>query len=509
MVEASEKILNYFEHVKEHCLEEFELATKARKKGLDPVSQVEIQLAANMAERVVGLISVVAPQIVDSGVVERIMELEKEYGTLGWRVALQIALEVAQQKFCKFDDSKEAIEVGVRVGFAYGTVGVVSSPLEGLVTIDIKKRLDGKGEYFCLNYAGPIRNAGGTAASWSVIIADYVRKNMGYAQYDPTPEEVKRCSTEIEDYHERVTNLQYFPSKTETHFIMEHLPVEISGDASEDKEVSNFKDLPRVPVNKIRAGYCLIHSSCIPLKAEKLWKELSKWGNDFGMEQWNFLEDLLKIKKQAHAGKKSKKSDDDEGPKVLPDNTFVKDIVAGRPVIAHPMRYGGFRLRYGRSRTSGYSAQSIHPASMHVTNNFIAIGTQLKVERPGKGAAFTPCDTIDGPIVKLKDGSVLRLSTEKEAKDVKKQIVEVLFVGDALINYGDFLDRAHMLVPPGYCEEWWSQELEKKMVSLFGSIDSHKLSEIVNLIIIPSLFGLNLIKSISILRILLNINLTL
>ncbi|MBN1544244.1 DNA polymerase II large subunit [Candidatus Woesearchaeota archaeon] len=480
MVAASQDMQRYFDELQRKCNEAHAIATAARKKGYDPEDSVEVQLASNMAERVVGLISVLAPQIIGSGVVERIIELEKQHGVLDWRVALQIALEVAQEKFCKFKDKKEAIEAGVRVGFAYGTVGVVSSPIEGLISIDIKNRRDGKGEYFCLNYGGPVRNAGGTAASWSVIIADYVRKNTGYATYDPDENEIKRCATEIEDYHERVTNLQYFPSKEESEFMIKNLPVEVSGDASEDIDVSNYKDLPRIPTNKIRSGYCLIHSSCIPLKAEKLWKQLSKWGNDFGMDHWSFLEEFIKIKKEAHAkGKGAKKHQtDDDKHKVTPDYTYIKDLVAGRPVLAHPLRTGGFRLRYGRSRTSGYSAQSIHPASMHVMNNFIATGTQLKVERPGKGAAFTPCDTIEGPIVKLKDGSVLRLDTEQQSKETKKDVIEVLFLGDALINYGDFLNRNHPLVPPGYCEEWWIKELEKKTVSIFGSLDPYKLAEI-------------------------------
>ncbi len=481
MVVASPHMRKYFEEIQKKCEDAHKIATAARKKGYDPTEEVEVQLASNMAERVVGLISVVAPQIVDSGVVERIQELESEYGALDWRVALQIALEVAEEKFCKFDDKKKAIEVGVRVGFAYGTVGVVSSPLEGLITIDFKQRRDGKGEYFCLNYGGPVRNAGGTAASWSVIIADHVRHKMGYATYDPDEKEIKRCPTELEDYHERVTNLQYYPSKKESEFLIKNLPVEISGDASEDKEVSNYKDLRRVPTNKIRSGFCLIHSSCIPLKAEKLWKQLSKWGKEFDMEHWNFLEEFIKIKKEAHAKSKGSKKQEkkEEGtPKVTPDYTYIKDLVAGRPVIAHPLRNGGFRLRYGRSRTSGYSAQSIHPASTQVMNDFIATGTQLKVERPGKGAAFTPCDTIEGPVVKTKDGSVHRLDTEQQAKEIKKEVVEVLFLGDALINYGDFLNRNHMLIPPGYCEEWWVQELEKKTVDIFGSIDTHKLAEL-------------------------------
>ena len=480
MIIASKEMQDYFDKLQTKCNAEHEIATAARKKGYDPDTKVEVQLASNMAERVVGLISVVAPQIVGSGVVERIIELEKQYGALDWRVALQISLEVAQEKFCKFKDKKEAIDVGIRVGFAYGTVGVVSSPLEGLISIEFKKRRDGNGEYFCLNYGGPVRNAGGTAAAWSVIIADYVRKKMQYATYDPDENEIKRCATELEDYHERVTNLQYFPSKEESEFMIKSLPVEISGDASEDIEVSNYKDLPRIPTNKIRSGYCLIHSSCIPLKAEKLWKQLGKWGKEFDMEHWSFLEQFIKIKKEAHAkgGKKDEQKKDK--PKITPDYTFIKDLVAGRPVIAHPLRNGGFRLRYGRSRTSGYSAQSIHPASMHVLNNFIATGTQLKVERPGKGAAFTPCDNIDGPIVKTKDGSVLRLDTEQQAKEAKKDVVEVLYLGDVLISYGDFLNRNHILVPPGYCEEWWIQELEKKTVSMFGSIDIYKLAEIVD-----------------------------
>ncbi|RME78322.1 DNA polymerase II large subunit [Candidatus Woesearchaeota archaeon] len=477
---SSPKLQAYFDSLQKYSAKALEIASKAREQGFDPDDQVEIQIAKNMAERVVGLISVIAPQIRGSGADKRIVELEKQYGVLDWRVALQIALEVAQEKFCKFKDKKEAMEVGIRMGFAYGTVGVVSSPLEGFVDLDIKPRRDGEGEYFCINYAGPVRNAGGTAAAWSVIIADYVRKNMGYAQYDPTEDEIKRCATEIADYHERVTNLQYFPSKEETDFLMRHIPVEIGGDASEDIEVSNYKDLPRIATNKIRSGYCLIHSSCIPLKAPKLWKELSKWGADFGLEHWNFLEEFLAVQKKAKAAG-AKKDDGKEKPKITPDFTFVKDLVAGRPIIGMPLASGAFRLRYGRSRTSGYSAQCIHPASMFIMDDFIAIGTQLKVERPGKGAAFTPCDTIEGPIVRLKNGRVLRLDTIKQAKEYNKEVEEILYLGDVLINYGDFLNRAHVLAPAGYCEEWWSQEVEKAIVEMFGELNYEKAAELCSI----------------------------
>ncbi|MEM3154670.1 MAG: DNA polymerase II large subunit [Candidatus Woesearchaeota archaeon] len=453
---ASPEIEKYFEKMKKEVARLHSVAAQARQKGCDPEKVVEVSLAENMAQRVVGLISVIAPQIVNSGVVERIIELEKQFGSLDWRVALKIAEEVAQEKFCKFADKKEAMEVGIRTGFAYVTVGVVSSPLDGIVNIEIKKRMDGNGEYLCVNFAGPIRNAGGTAAAVSVIIADYVRKCMGYGMYDATDDECRRAVTELQDYHERVTNLQYFPSEVEIDFLVKHLPVEISGDASEHIEVSNYKDLPRIPTNKIRSGYCLVLSSCIPLKAPKLWKQLGVWGREFGLEKWNFLEEFLRIQKKAKAGKATTASD----VKMPPDYTYIADLVAGRPVLGYPLRPGGFRLRYGRSRTSGFSAQGIHPATMYILNQYIATGTQLRTERPGKATSLTSCDLVDGPIVRLADGSVMHLRTLEEAKRVHPLIEEILFLGDILVAYGDFFNRAHVLAPAGYCPEWWAQEVE-------------------------------------------------
>jgi DNA polymerase II large subunit len=469
----------YFDELKQRSAACRELACKARAKGLDPAPDVEITLAENMAQRVEGLISVLAPQIVGKGMVERIIELEKQYGALDWRVALKIAEEIAAQKFCVFKDELEAMNIGIRAGFAYVTVGVVSSPLDGIVTIEKKKRMDG-GDYLAVSFAGPIRNAGGTAAAVSVIIADYVRMRRGVGTYDATDQEMKRAVAELQDYHERVTNLQYYPYEEELHFLMKHLPVEVAGEPSEQIDVSNYKDLPRIPTNKIRSGFCLIMSSCIPLKAPKLWKQLGKWGKDFDMGHWNFLEEMLKIQKKMKAGGAGK-AESGSKKTVQPDYTYIADLVAGRPVLGHPLRKGGWRLRYGRSRASGLSGQSIHPATMHILNNYIATGTQLKVERPGKGAAFTPCDTIEGPIVKLHDGSVLRLETELEAKAVRNNILEILFLGDVLVPYGDFVNRAHMLVPVGYCEEWWQKEVEKAIVTTLGSLDHEKAAEFIGL----------------------------
>src|SRR3989344_2386648 len=424
MVVASPEMNAYFEQLKSEVNTLFSLANKARARGVDPEKTVSISLAENMAERVVGLISVIAPQIATCGVVERIIELEKQYGSLDWRVALKIAEEVALEKYCKFNSKTEAMDIGIRLGFAYVTVGVVSSPLDGIVSFEVKKRRDGK-EYICINFAGPIRNAGGTAAAVSVIITDYVRKCLGYASYDATEMEAKRAVTELQDYHERVTNLQYFPSESEVLFMMGNLPVEVSGDPSEQIEVSNYKDLPRISTNKIRSGYCLVLSSCIPLKAPKLWKQVSSWGKDFGLDTWTWMEEFLAIQKKAKAGKSAMPTTG-EKPKITPDYTYIADLVAGRPVLGYPLRPGGFRLRYGRGRISGFSAQSIHPATMYILNQYIATGTQLKTERPGKAASMTSCDLVEGPIVRLLDGSVIQISTLEDARKFHTKVMEIL-----------------------------------------------------------------------------------
>jgi DNA polymerase II large subunit len=471
---ASKNMQKYFEQVDKQVNAAYTIAKKARSKGYDPSEDVEVPLAKNMAERVEGLISTISPEITNSGLSKRIKELEKEFGDLDWRVAMKISLEVAQEKLCKFQNKLNAMETGIRVGLAYLTLGIVASPIEGFVELKLNKRKDGK-EYFCLMYSGPIRSAGGTAAAVSVIVADYVRKQMGYSPYDPTEQEVKRTVTELYDYHERITNLQYLPSKQEIEFLAKHLPVQVAGDPSEKIEVSQFKDLDRIETNRIRSGVCLVTGEGIAQKAQKLWKQISKWGKEFGLDEWMFIEDFLKIQKKVKAKNTEKKD------KISPVYTYIQDLVAGRPVLSHPLEVGGFRLRYGRSRASGYSSAAIHPAVTYALKGYIAVGTQLKVERPGKAASLSTCDSIEGPIVKLTNNDVIRLETAAQAKKHMNEIKEILFLGDLLFNYGDFFNRAHPLVPAGYCEEWWIQELEKATVNLFGTIDVEKLADLIEL----------------------------
>ncbi|MEM2031461.1 MAG: DNA polymerase II large subunit [Candidatus Pacearchaeota archaeon] len=477
----------YFKEIEKKVKEAYEIAKEARLKGYDPKEKVEIDLATSLAQRAIGLVSLMYPQLKGSKVEARIKELEEQYGFLDPAVALKIAEEVAKEKFCKFRSLLEAMDAGIRLGFAYLTLGIVVSPLEGLTHIKIKKTRDGK-DYIAAYYSGPIRSAGSTMAGFSLIIIDHLREIFGFAKYDPTEEEIRRGITEIYDYHERITNLQYLASEEELDFLLRHLPIQVDGLPSEDREVSNYKDLERIETNFLRNGFCLEISEALAQKARKLVpriKSLREKG--FKLSDWDFLEEFVALQKKITEKKREEEATD----------VYIQDAVAGRPIFGHPSRSGAFRLRYGKCRMSGYSAIALNPVTMKVLGDFIAIGTQLKLEKPMKGAAVGVCDTIDGPIVKLKNGSVRALKTIQQAEECLEEIEEILYAGDILISYGDFYDRNHVLLPCGYCPEWWyveakealkyknNDEIEKLLKQKVSFEEAIKISKALNVPLHP------------------------
>ena len=460
------KTEKYFEDFKKEVDVLYEIANAARAKGYDPVDEVEIPLAMSMAEKVVGLISTVYPQMVGSGIAPRILELEEEHGKLDPMVIFKIADEVSDQKFCKFDSVLQAMDAGIRVGFCYTTLGVVSSPIEGYTGIEVDKTKDGK-EYIRANFSGPIRSAGTTASCISCFLIDFLREKFGYAKYDPTEDEIRRVWTELSDFHDRITNLQYMPTEEEVLFLATHLPIQIAGDPSEKMEVSNYKNLERVSTNNLRSGFCLVMAEALAQKLPKAFR-LYNMARDKGIKGTGFdwVEDYMVLVK-----KKGSAKNKESGPP-----TYMKDLVAGRPIFGHPGRSGSFRFRYGRGRNSGFSASAVHPATMEISDKFIAIGTQLKIEKPTKGCVVTVCDHMEGPIVKMTDGSVRQLNTREDAKGIYKNVEEIIYFGDLLFPFSDLVNRNAMLVNPGYVEEWWNLELREKNPELEKEVDFWNVS---------------------------------
>ena len=410
----------------------YDAASRARRSGIDPSFGPEIPRAQDMASRVEKLLA----HLEVDGIAEEIRGLARTMPRE--EVAVTLARRLASDPKRR-GSPKDRVEVALRVGLAVLTEGILVAPLEGLADVEIRA-FGAAPPYLELDYAGPIRAAGGTAQALSVLLADIVRRDLGIAPYRADAAEIGRFKEEIPLY-KFYQHLQYVPSGEEIATIVSHLPVAISGEATEgDAEVSAFRDLARVPTNGLRGGACLVIAEGLCQKAPKLRKIVEK----LGLDGWEFL---------AEIGQQAREDDDPHLPK------YLQDAVGGRPVLAHPNRPGGFRLVYGRARTTGLASCGLSPATMVVLQHFVAIGTQVKLEYPGKAAAIGVCDHLDGPIVELDDGTVTSVRDAEEGERLLPRVRRILDLGELLVGFGEFLENNRPLVPGAYSLDWHGQEL--------------------------------------------------
>ena len=463
----------YFEGIEAELDRAFAVANAARERGGDPESEVEIPVAKDMADRVENILGI-------DGVAERVRELEGQMSRE--EAALALVEDFVAGTVGDYDTRAGKIEGAVRTAVALLTEGVVAAPIEGIDRVEVLANDDGT-EFVNVYYAGPIRSAGGTAQALSVLVADYARALLGLAEYKPRDDEVGRYAEEVALYDEE-TGLQYSPSETEAEFIARHMPIMLDGEATGDEEVSGYRDLERVDTNASRGGMCLVLAEGIALKAPKI----QRYTRELEEVAWPWLQDLIdgtfadgdtaedadpdsETTADGESGETmgdgSRDGDvgedaeaEDGPPRPDPSKKYLEDLIAGRPVFAHPSAPGGFRLRYGRARNHGHAAAGVHPATMHLVDDFLATGTQIKTERPGKAAGVVPVDTIEGPTVRLATGEVRRVDDTEEALEVRNGVEKILDLGEYLVNYGEFVENNHPLAPASYTVEWWVQEFE-------------------------------------------------
>jgi len=440
-IAVSSNMREYFIKIQEDINICYSIANKARKKGLDPEFEVEIPQALDLAARVEQLVG-------PKGIAPKIREVTKKIGDREI-VSLEIAKEIAKGKRYKFDRAEDALDHAIRTGLAILTEGVLVAPLEGIAEVRLGKNKDGT-DFVDLYFSGPIRSAGGTGQAMSVLIADVVRRELGIGEYKPTKGEIERYKEEIPLY-KRAQHLQYTPSVVEIEKITSGCPVCINGEGTEDEEVTGYRDLPRVGTNRLRGGACLVIAEGLCLKAPKILKHVKK----LKLKGWDFLDIFVNKEKT------SEEKEENKIPEIFPSNKYLGEVIAGRPVFSHPSRKGGFRLRYGRARTAGLAATAINPASMYLLDGFIAVGTQLKTERPGKGTIGTPCNSIEGPIVLLQNGDLTQVNDTNNIK--AREIKKIIDLGEILVPFGEFIENNSLLPDSSYVYEWWIQDLQKKI----------------------------------------------
>jgi DNA polymerase II large subunit len=412
----------------------YAISDSARSKGLDPALKTECIIAQDIADLVEGL---VGPKEVALSIRELSNSMQRE------EIAFKVAEEIVLGKFGHMEPEKAA-EQAIRTALAIFTEGLTAAPIQGIAQVKIKMNAD-RTRYLAIYFAGPIRSAGGTDQALTLVVGDFVRSRLGLDKYKPTEEEVSRFVEELRLYERSVGRFQYHIPDEELKKALNLIPVECTGTESDPVEVSSYRNLPRVETNRVRGGALRVVNDGIVGRAQKVFVIIDK----IGFQGWDWLREFKKKSEKKSGG-------------------FMDDVIAGRPIFAFPSRRGGFRLRYGRSRNTGLSAVGIHPATMYVLESFLAAGTQMRLELPGKGCVTLPVDTIEPPVVLLKDNSVVRVTTESFPA-VKGKIQKILFLGDILISFGDFLYSNKALPPSGYVEEWWAKDLQVIIRDKFGS----------------------------------------
>jgi len=312
----------------------------------------------------------------------------------------------------------------------------------------------------------------------TLVIADVVRRTLNLEKWQPSEDTVNRFIEEVGVYTRNVRRFQYHVTDEDMELAMKALPVEPTGVSTDPYEVSNYRDVPGIETNRLRGGALIVVVDGVVGRARKLSGLCEK----MGIEGWEWLNKI------------GSKKTEENGEKKKPTAQFMEEIIVGRPVFGFPNADGGFRLRYGRARTTGLAACGVHPATMITLNRFMNTGLQLRVELPGKSAAVCPVDSIEPPVVRLKNGTVLRVDDEKKALEVYDNIERILFNGDILFNAGDFIQFNHPLLPAGYDEDQWRYDVEhcianigEKSVEEITELGMQRIKELLgNLMVAPS-----------------------
>lgn len=456
---ASPETKKYFKSLLQKIDEEYTIALNARKVKIDPVTYPESIFTWDMAERIERMFNI--PKLSDF-IRNNSKNKSRE------KLAISVIDELLSGGFGSYNVS-ELVELGVRISLAILTEGMTVAPTEGIRKIVLKKSRIGP--YVSIYFAGPIRSAGGTEAGLIVVFADYIRQKLGLARYIPIErtgeDEVGRYVEELRLYERFVSRFQFHVSDEAIRFAIRNIPVEINGVATDDIEVVMNRDLSRVETNKLRGGALRVLNDGIIGRARKLIGIIE----ELGIEGWGWLKELI--------GKREENSSNNFEPLNNSNDKIVSEVIIGRPVVSLSTNSASFRVRYGRLSNMGISAVGIHPAAFPVLEYFLVIGSQIKINLPGKGAITVPCPICEPPIVKLENGSVIKLFDEKMARRYRKRIKKILFLGDIMISFGDFLENNYPLVPSPYVPEWWYQEFiqsSRSRENIFTTLSKNKVS---------------------------------
>src|ERR671910_843324 len=428
--------VNYQESILQNVQRNLDAGMEARLRGIDVTDRVEPKIAFDLSDRVA--------KMHDIDIANRLRELLSK--TSKERAALKIAEEIALGEYGEAD-LRTRLDNAVRVSLAVVTEGVTIAPLQGIADVQLKKGSNGR-EYLSISFAGPIRSAGGTEAALTMLIADHARKIVGVDSYsaDSIDDETGRFVEELRIYEREVGSFQFKVLVEDVIKCISRLPVELDGVDTDPVEVVGHKGMKRISTDRVRGGALRVMNDGLIGRSRKLLKLVE----ELEVDGWDWLNDL---KGAIQTGNE--------------DAVYhrMSEVITGRPVLSMTKKIGGFRLRYGRCYNTGFATIGIHPAIPILLNHAVVVGTQIKMDVPGKASTIALVDNIEPPLVRLNDGSVLYISTAQQAIELSPKVEKIIYLGDILISYGDFLENNAQLLPASYVEEIWALQLKSELLS--------------------------------------------
>jgi len=323
----------YAKRVEEEYNRQYAIASEARSKGLDPSWKVEPQTTYDLAERVEKSVGPV-------GVAARIRELSKLISRE--ETALKISEDIVLGHFGSLEP-EDAAEQAIRTALAVLDEAVTVAPIQGIHDVKIRTNVDGS-KHLAVYFAGPMRSAGGTEMGLTMIVADYVRRQLSIPPYHASEQEAMRFVEELRLYERSIARFQYRNPDSVLKDAIMRLTVEPNGVETDPVEVAVNRNLMRIETNRVRGGALRVVNDGLLGRSTKVLKIVEK----LGLEGWGWL-----------AMMKTSSSEGEEAKEFM----FMEDVVGGRPIFAFPGAAGGFRIRYGRSRNTGMASVGVHPAT--------------------------------------------------------------------------------------------------------------------------------------------------
>ncbi|MHA1977425.1 MAG: hypothetical protein ACW98F_14805 [Candidatus Hodarchaeales archaeon] len=415
----------YVEQIKKTLTAQIQIANNARSLKFDPYYAIESKITPSSTENILAVLDIPGLEKYLPGKITQHKNI--------LLLAADVAKQIVNGRFLK-GTRENLVLLAIQSSFVILSRGQCSVPKEYVH----KVRIDPKQNYLTLFFTNTIRYVPGTIIGLVILISDYLRGILHLNRFHSSPEIIGRYEEELEIFlnmSDRVFQYNIDHLK----LFIKNIGIELSSDPYERIEVQKYRNLPKL-TNHLRMG--------LSVTLERILRDLQLiiiQKIKSGIPEWEWLDKLQFI-----ALKQNRKFG-------------TEDIRSTQPLLSQSNRLGGFRLRYGESRITGFGTIGIHPVIMALTG-ILTPGCTVQLDLSDNSYAINPVSSIMGPLVELRDGSLKRINTLSELRKMKPQIRQIWEMGDILLSITD-IPLSTPVIFSAWTEEWWNRELKTKIAT--------------------------------------------